>query len=78
MNAVNEKRAANIRNVTTSHDIVTKPHDNVTTSHDNVSVDVDVNEGGSAAGFTLGGARRRSLCAKLRSVRRSSTALPAG
>lgn len=44
MNAVNEKRVANARNVTTSHDNVTTSCDNVTTSHDNGSVDVDVND----------------------------------
>lgn len=44
MNAVNEKRVANSRNVTTSHDNVTTSCDNVTTSHDNGSVDVDVND----------------------------------
>lgn len=53
MNAVNEKRVANVKNVTTSHDNVTASHDNVTTScenvtasHDNGSVDVndDVND----------------------------------
>lgn len=57
MNAVNEKRAANIRNVTTSHD-------NVTTSHDNVSVDVDVNEDVNDNEHPTGAKKKRSAQAR--------------